>query len=1005
MGRRGFLQAVSAGGALAALAVGTRPPAAAAATATAGATEPLPPLPQVRVTPPVVHVSRVTDHQVSLDGTWSFAKVLPDGFTGRRAEVAEWDELQVPGHFALQGFGRMYSEPYVPVGYHRTFEVPADWAGQRVVLRFAEVDGLAEVWVNGTQAGSSDSCFLPSEFDITDLVVPGEPNELAVAVSRSELTSWAVREMGGITEPVTLQVLPTVNLARLHVGTVFRPDGGTVMRVHLRVANQSGEAVDGARVQLRLRTAGGRPVPLGRFGGALPLPTVPAGEVLEHVLDVPVPDVARWDPDHPNLHVLQCTLRAGRLGSMTAERRFGFCTVEVDGVDVFVNGAGVKLRGANTHYAWPGFDFHPPTELMRRDVEIFRDANLNYLRPRLTAIPRYVAVCDEVGMLISMDASMTLQQYNVGYYGDRGGNDRLTEPYLKAVATMVETHLSSPSVVLWSTANECLYWDYFQAAAVGIQAVDIKDRPVSHSADQRVGIGIPGVTANDDHYPNGGSASLDEPGVITGGEWELFPEDRPIIFTEWCHVHMYNKFEQNFDPGIFDYWGHYVHTHTEYLYATEQVLGSVIFTGSPLDEIVSTFDMGFFDNTRRLNDSHWHTLKASSPVRLSTAEATRDGAALLVPVENRYEFTDLSELEVTWTRGERSGRVRGLAVAPRTSGELRLPVGGDPSQPVEVEFRSPRGYLVERVRFHDEVTAPALPAVPASPVPGLAESDTEFRVDGDGFTLVVDRRSGRVSAAVEGREVLRGGPSVVLNRTGTAGFGSNRPVVNMLESWVAESVTAEGMPDGVRITTQGRYSRAVGGWTLDVRSDGLLTLGYRFEWTSPDAAEVLDWGAVLGVASDCSTLSWERQSLWSAYPDDHIGRPRGSAPLAGDPRWDDARQSHQEGEAPAWPWSQDIVEGASRDFRSTKANVTTASLLDGGGTGVVVLSDGGQNVHAYPDAATGDISLAVNAFYNGGTDRFLESSVRIDRLDTAPGTILADTVRLLLTAGAAGTGT
>ncbi len=1004
--RRRFIQTASAGGALAALAVAapTSPFAQTAALAAEAAAS-LPPLPTVRVTPPVVDVSRVAEHQVSLDGTWSFSQVLPETFAGRKAEVPEWGELQIPGHFALQGYEKMYTEPYIPVGYHRSFEVPADWTEHRILLRFAEVDGLAEVWVNGTPAGSSDHAFLPSEFDITDLVIPGEPNELAVAVSRSELTSWSQRQMGGITEPVTLQALPEVNLARLHVSTATDADGGTVMRVHLRVANQSAERIDAPRVQLRLRTAKGRSVKLGRFTGMVELPSIEPGQVLEHVLEVPVGDVDRWDPEHPNLHVLRCTLRArrsgrsGRSSDMTAERRFGFTTVEVRGTDVLVNGAAVKLRGANTHYAWPGYDFHPPTEFMRRDVEIFRDANLNYLRPRLTAITRYVEVCEEVGMLISMDASMSLAQYNPGFYKDRGNNDRLPAPYLNAMAVLVETHLSSPAVVLWSTANEFPFYDYMQAAAVGIRAADTTGRVVSHSADQRVGIGVPGVTANDDHYPQFGIGRLDEPGVITGGEWEQFPTDRPIIFTEWCHVHMYNKAEQRFDPGIFDYWGHYIRTHTEYLYRTPQVLGSVVFTGSPLDEIASAFDMGFFDNRRRLNDSHWHTLKASSPVRIAEGEAAQDGGELVVPVENRYDFSDLSELEVSWSQGGRSGKVRGLQVAPRSVGQLRVPVRDD-SEPLEVEIRNPKGYLVDRVRFFDPVVAPELPPAPANPVPLVAETDTEIGVTGDGFALVVARQTGQVSATAGDRPVLVGGPTISLNRTGSAGFGSDRPVVQLLEAWVLDQLTVETLPDGVRIAAQGRYSRAAGGWTLDIRSDGLLTLAYRVEWTSTEAAEVLDWGVALRTPADLANLAWERQGIWSAYPDDHVGRLRGTAPRSGDPQWAEARASLPAGEAPPWPWSQDIVEGASRDFRSTKADVTRASLTGADGVGVHMLSDGTQRVHATPapgaDPVTGDALLAVNRFYNGGTDRFLVASVQYDRLDTAPGVVLEDTVRLRL---------
>ncbi|OPG89487.1 hypothetical protein B2I22_21010, partial [Bacillus spizizenii] len=35
------------------------------------------------------------------------------------------------------------------VWYRRTFEIPQDWNGKRIVLHFGAVDYLAKVWVNG----------------------------------------------------------------------------------------------------------------------------------------------------------------------------------------------------------------------------------------------------------------------------------------------------------------------------------------------------------------------------------------------------------------------------------------------------------------------------------------------------------------------------------------------------------------------------------------------------------------------------------------------------------------------------------------------------------------------------------------------------------------------------------------------------------------------------------------------------------------------------------------
>lgn len=69
--------------------------------------------------------------------------------------------------------------PHVPKAnptgcYRRTFTLPAEWAGQRVYLRFEGVNSAFYVWVNGEKVGYSQGAHLPSEFDITAWVQPGE---------------------------------------------------------------------------------------------------------------------------------------------------------------------------------------------------------------------------------------------------------------------------------------------------------------------------------------------------------------------------------------------------------------------------------------------------------------------------------------------------------------------------------------------------------------------------------------------------------------------------------------------------------------------------------------------------------------------------------------------------------------------------------------------------------------------------------------------------------------
>jgi beta-galactosidase len=105
---------------------------------------------------------------LSLNGTWEFA--YRSGTVGSGG-VSDFKPIAVPGHWELQGFAEPKYGKELLEGtgfYRRTFRVPSDWQGQRVMLRFDGVLYGFAVTVNGTEIGSWASGYNPATFDITD---------------------------------------------------------------------------------------------------------------------------------------------------------------------------------------------------------------------------------------------------------------------------------------------------------------------------------------------------------------------------------------------------------------------------------------------------------------------------------------------------------------------------------------------------------------------------------------------------------------------------------------------------------------------------------------------------------------------------------------------------------------------------------------------------------------------------------------------------------------------
>jgi len=91
--------------------------------------------------------------------------------------------------------------------YKREFDVPYDWMGKTLFIKFDGVKLAFYLWVNGEKAGYSQGSMTPATFDISKFVKAGK-NSIAVEVSRwsdgSYLECQDMWRLSGIYRDVTL---------------------------------------------------------------------------------------------------------------------------------------------------------------------------------------------------------------------------------------------------------------------------------------------------------------------------------------------------------------------------------------------------------------------------------------------------------------------------------------------------------------------------------------------------------------------------------------------------------------------------------------------------------------------------------------------------------------------------------------------------------------------------------------------------------------------------------
>jgi beta-galactosidase len=380
--------------------------------------------------------------RISLNGRWKFK--LSAGPSEAPVDVMSpafcddvWDELEVPGHWVLQGYDRpQYTNtafpfpidpprtPHAnPTGDHRRwFELPADWPLDGAVLRFEGVDSCFKVWVNGIEVGTAKGSRLPSEFNVGAQLRPGR-NLLVVRVhqwsSGSYLEDQDMWWLPGIFRDVSLLRRPVVEDVFVHADYDHLTGCGT-----LRVD------VDPPYARILVPELG---------------LDLSAGET------VTVSGVEPWSAEVPRLYDVRVVA-----GEETVELRIGFRTVAfVDGL-LTVNGRPLFFRGVNRHEHDQVRGRALTVETMRQDLVLMKQHNINAVRTaHYPPHPAFLDLCDELGLWVIDECDIETHGF---IYTDWRGNPADDPDWapmmLDRMRRMVERDKNHPSVIIWSLGNE-----------------------------------------------------------------------------------------------------------------------------------------------------------------------------------------------------------------------------------------------------------------------------------------------------------------------------------------------------------------------------------------------------------------------------------------------------------------------------------------------------------------------------------------------------------------------
>lgn len=423
-----------------------------------------------------------SDDFLLLNGDWHFnysesPAQRPKYFYQNNFDPSDWPTIPVPGNWQLNGYGVAnyinmgvdftdkpivgeVPEDHNPVGsYRRHFDLPADWNGQQIFLYLGAIKSAYYLWVNGEYVGYAQDAKSPSEFDLTNLVKPGE-NHIAIEVYRwSDATFLELQDMwrlSGITRDIYLYATPTSRIQDIHVSSTLDDayrDGILQLAVSLdSMTNQTGLSLE-----YQLFDTQGEPIlserkTLAQLDGTAQL-----------TFSARIDNVHSWNAEQPNLYQLKLALLDSHNNEIQVVRqRAGFRTSELKNGNVLINGQPVLFKGVNRHEHEPHTGHVISRHSMRHDMALLKQYNINAVRTaHYPNDPYWYELADEFGMYVVDEAN--LESHGIGAanqvhtYVPQNHSVNMPEwqaAYIHRVENLYERDKNHASVVIWSIGNE-----------------------------------------------------------------------------------------------------------------------------------------------------------------------------------------------------------------------------------------------------------------------------------------------------------------------------------------------------------------------------------------------------------------------------------------------------------------------------------------------------------------------------------------------------------------------
>jgi beta-galactosidase len=631
---------------------------------------------------------------------------VPD-FVKPEASDTDWKNILVPANWEVEGFSMFtYQErpaKSTDIGlYRRLVEVPASFANQKVLWHFDGAYNGADVYVNGQRCGYHESGFTAFDIDVTKAIKPGQRNLMAVRLYKN--TSSAALDhgdfwcLGGIYRETYLVALPQLHVEDVTVVTDLDAQyKDSTLKSTLKVAGPAGAhfvltaelySLDGAKVATPAMSQAGD---IGADGTA--------SVALSGLVTAP----KLWSAEKPNLYYAFYRLWDGNQTVVErVQERIGFRKVELKNGVFEVNGVPVKFTGTCRHEEFSPYGHALTEECWKTDINLLKDCNINAIRlSHYNHAERFMELCDEAGFYV-------LDEIPSCWVAGEIRDASRTWAYVFRSKETLARDKNRACVVAWSCGNESSYgvnnqaeFDYAKAndptRLALISQANLGQNPRSDFEDYHI---YPNPTIEENTGGGRGgnrgqalktlAASPNRakcPAILT----EYGAGDNKTLEDNWAYIWSTDAIVGTFiwewqAQGMYDKFPERWNTPAPGARTSDRQTGYRASGGNgPV-----TADRKITPMFARLKSAH-------RPVNTTITSVAPAAGQCVVPLQNRYSFTDLSELTCRWQAlaGEKvlaTGDSH-IVAKPRSSANASFPATAG-MDALRLEFIHPDGRSV-----------------------------------------------------------------------------------------------------------------------------------------------------------------------------------------------------------------------------------------------------------------------------------------------------------------------